>query len=115
MQVSAVLRNAELSPQKVRLVAKEIRGMNVEPALEKLSFIPKKAAKVLKKLLESALANAEHNEGADIDELRISKLCVDKASVLKRFRPRAKGRANRIIKHRCHIQIEVADKEQKGE
>jgi large subunit ribosomal protein L22 len=110
MQVSAVLRNAGASPQKTRLVADVIRGMSVEKAIEQLTFIPKKAAKLIKKLLESAIANAEHNEGADIDELKVATIKVDEAASLKRFQARAKGRGNRILKRRCHITIMVSDK-----
>lgn len=109
MEVSATLRNAGLSAQKARLVADEIRGLAVEKAVEQLAFIRKKAAKLVKKLLESAIANAEHNEGADIDELKVSTITVDEASSLKRFRARAKGRGNRIVKRRCHIKIVVSD------
>ena len=109
MNVSATLKNAALSPQKARLVAREVSGLNVEKAVEKLTFVQKKAAGIIKKLLESAIANAEHNEGADIDELRIKSICVDEAPTLKRFRARAKGRGNRIIKRRCHIKITVTE------
>lgn len=109
MEVSATLRNAALSAQKARLVADEIRGLAVERAVEQLNFIRKKAAKIVKKLLESAIANAEHNEGADIDELKVSTITVDEAASLKRFKARAKGRGNRIIKRRCHIKIVVSD------
>ena len=109
MQVSATLRNAGASPQKMRLVANEIRGMAVEKAVETLAFIQKKGAKLIKKLLESAIANAEHNEGADIDELRVHTITVDEAASLKRFQARAKGRGNRIIKRRCHVKIVVSD------
>jgi large subunit ribosomal protein L22 len=93
----------------VRLVAKEIRGLAVGPALQRLTFVQKKAAGIVKKLLESAIANAEHNQGADIDDLVISKICVDEATTLKRFKARAKGRGTRILKRRCHIKIEVSD------
>lgn len=109
MQVSATLRDAGMSAQKARLVANEIRGKAVEKAIEQLTFISKKAAKLIKKLLESAIANAEHNEGADIDELRVSEITVGEAASLKRFKARAKGRGNRIVKRRCHIQIVVSD------
>lgn len=110
MEVSATLSNAGLSAQKARLVAKEIRGMTVEKAVEQLKFVRKKAAKLMKKLLESAIANAEHNQGADIDELKVSTVLVDEATSLKRFKARAKGRGNRILKRRCHIKIVVSDK-----
>lgn len=112
MQVSATLRNAGASPQKMRLVADEVRGMAVERAVETLAFIRKKGAKLIKKLLESAIANAEHNEGADIDELKIAAITVDEAASLKRFQARAKGRGNRIVKRRCHIKIVVSDNKQ---
>lgn len=107
----ATLRNATLSAQKARLVADMIRGKRVEQALDLLSFTPKKAAKTLKKVLESAVANAEHNDGADIDELFVKTIYVNEGPVLKRFQPRAKGRANRILKQRCHIHVEVASAE----
>lgn len=113
MQVSATLRNAGASPQKMRLVANEIRGMAVDKAVEQLSFIRKKGAKLIKKLLESAIANAEHNEGADIDELKVAAIMVDEATSLKRFQARAKGRGNRIVKRRCHIKIVVSDEQAK--
>lgn len=109
MEVSATLRNAQSSAQKARLVANEIRGNKVEVAVEKLTFIRKKVAILIKKLLESAIANAEHNEGADIDELKVSTIIVDEATSLKRFRARAKGRGNRIVKRRCHIKVVVSD------
>lgn len=110
MQVSATLRNAQSSAQKARLVADAIRGMAVEQAIEQLTYIRKKAAKMFKKLLESAIANAEHNNGADIDDLRVATVEVDEAASLKRFMARAKGRGNRIVKRRCHIKIVVSDK-----
>lgn len=109
MQVSATLRDAGSSAQKARLVADQIRGLAVERAVELLNFTRKKAAKLIKKLLESAIANAEHNEGADIDELKVATILVDEASSLKRFKARAKGRGNRIVKRRCHIKIVVSD------
>lgn len=109
MQASAILRNAGLSAQKARLVANAIRGLAVEAAMEQLTHIRKKAAKLVKKLLESAIANAEHNEGADIDELKVAKITVGEAASLKRFKARAKGRGNRIVKRRCHIEIVVSD------
>ena len=109
MAVSAILKNAALSPQKARLVADQIRGLRVEKAMSWLTFTDKKAAKLIQSVLASAIANAEHNEGADIDELKVSKVCVDHAPSLKRFQARAKGRANRIVKRRCHISIEVSE------
>jgi large subunit ribosomal protein L22 len=111
MEVSATLRNAGLSPQKARLVANTVRGKSVDKAIENLSFTPKKAATIIKKLLLSAIANAEHNEGADIDDLSIKTICVDEAATLKRYKARAKGRGTRILKRRCHIKIVVSDLE----
>lgn len=111
MEVTAKLKNASLSAQKCRLVADLIRNMKVSSALNVLKFTPKKGAKVMLKLLESAVANAENNNGADIDELRIGKVTVDEAPTLKRVSPRAKGRANRISKRTCHITIKVSDEE----
>ena len=110
MEVVAILRGARLSAQKARLVADQIRGKNVEEALQLLSFSPKKGAEVIKKVLNSAIANAEHNEGADVDELRVSTIYVDEGMSMKRIRPRAKGRADRILKRTCHITVKVADK-----
>ncbi|PCH59039.1 MAG: 50S ribosomal protein L22 [SAR86 cluster bacterium] len=109
MEVIAKLSGARLSAQKARLVADQIRGQAVEDALELLSFSPKKAAVIIKKVLNSAIANAEHNEGADVDELRISTICVDEGMTMKRIMPRAKGKADRILKRSCHITITVAD------
>ncbi len=111
MEVSAKLKGANLSAQKARLVADQIRGLRVEEALEVLTFSSKKAAVLIKKVLDSAIANAEHNEGLDIDELRVSSIYVDEGATLKRIRPRAKGRADRILKRSCHITVKVADKE----
>lgn len=109
MQVSAKLSNAPLSAQKGRLIADQIRGMNVEKALQVLAFSPKKAAHVVKKILESAIANAEHNEGADIDELKVSTIYVDEGPTHKRMRARAKGRGVRILKRHSHITVTVSD------
>lgn len=109
MEVSAKLRNARISPQKMRLVADQIRGLPAEAAVNLLAFSPKKAAGILKKVLNSAISNAEHNEGADVDELRVSKVMVDQGPVAKRFQARARGRGNRILKQSCHIIIAVAD------
>jgi large subunit ribosomal protein L22 len=109
MQVAATLRYARISPQKCRLVADVIRGKTVDDALRALTFSPKKAAGIVKKILESAVANAEHNHGADIDELKIATIEVNEAPTLKRFRARAKGRGARIIKRNSHITIRVAD------
>ncbi len=109
METKAILKGARLSAQKGRLVADQIRGKSVEEALDILTFSPKKGAAIMKKLLESAVANAEHNEGADIDELRVSTVFVDEGMTMKRIRPRAKGRADRIFKRSCHITVKVAD------
>jgi len=111
MEVTAKLKNAPLSAQKGRLVADMIRRMNVSRALDVLRFTPKKGAALMLKLLESAMANAENNNGADIDELKVSVIYVDEAPTLKRISPRAKGRANRICKRTCHISITVSDEE----
>jgi large subunit ribosomal protein L22 len=107
METTAILRGVRLSAQKGRLVADLIRGKNVEQALNTLTFTRKKAAVIVKKVLESAIANAEHNDGADIDELRVTKIYVDKGSSLKRMSPRAKGRGNSIEKQTCHITVTV--------
>ena len=98
MSTSAKLTNTRLSPQKMRLVADQVRGLPVERAIDVLTFSNKKAAAIIKKVLESAIANAEHNDGADIDELKISEILVDAGPTMKRLRPRARGRADRIIK-----------------
>lgn len=111
MEVTARLKGASMSAQKARLVADMIRNMNVSKALDVLKFTPKKGAQLILKLLESAIANAENNDGADIDELRVGMICVDEAATLKRISPRAKGRANRICKRTCHITIKVSDEE----
>ncbi len=111
MEVAAKLKGANISAQKTRLVADQIRGKSVEEALTLLSFSPKKAAVLVKKTLNSAIANAEHNEGADIDDLVVSTIFVDEAMTMKRIRPRAKGRADRILKRTCHITVKVADGE----
>ena len=108
-ETSARLKGATISAQKARLVADQIRGKNVEHALNELTFSSKKAAQIIKKLLESAIANAENNEGADIDELRVSTIFVDEAMTMKRIRPRAKGRADRILKRTCHITVKVSE------
>ena len=110
MQVAATLRYARVSPQKCRLVADTIRGKTVDEALRTLTFTPKKSARIVKKVLESAIANAEHNEGADIDELKVSRVFVDAGPVMKRLEARAKGRANRILKRTSHITVSVADR-----
>ena len=109
MQVAATLRYARISPQKCRLVADQIRGQSVGDALKTLTFSPKKAARTVRKVLESAIANAEHNHGADIDELRVAAVQVNEAPSFRRYRARAKGRGARIIKRNSHITISVAD------
>ncbi len=111
VEVAAKLRGARLSAQKARLVADQVRGKQVEEALDILAFSPKKGAAIIKKVLESAIANAEHNEGADVDELRVSTIFVDEGATMKRIKPRAKGRADRIFKRSCHITVKVADEE----
>ncbi len=109
MEVSARLRGTRLSAQKGRLVADMVRGLPVDKALNVLAYSPKKGATVIKKVLESAIANAEHNEGADIDALRVKTIYVDRGATLKRFTARAKGRGNRISKPTCHITVTVGD------
>ena len=111
MEVSAKLTGAQISAQKVRLIADQIRGKDVEEALDILEFSNKKGADIVKKLLNSAIANAEHNEGADVDELKVSTIFVDEGRTLKRLRPRAKGRADRILKRSCHVTVKVSDSE----
>ena len=110
MEAIAKHNFARISPQKARLVADLIRGKKVDQALEALTFSNKKAAELVKKVLESAIANAEHNEGADIDDLRVAKIFVDEGPVMKRIMPRAKGRADRILKRSSHITVVVADR-----
>src|SRR6187455_2218326 len=109
MQVQAKLFGVRLSAQKGRLVADLVRGQPIASALNILSFTPKKGARIIKKVLESAIANAEHNEGADIDELKVTTIYVDKADTLRRFTARAKGRGNVIGKQSCHIRVVVGD------
>ena len=109
MEAFAKHRHARTSAQKARLVAAQIRGLHVEKALEVLSYSPKKGAGLVKKVLESAIANAEHNEGADIDELLVSQIFVDEGPTMKRIKPRAKGRADRILKRSSHITVVVSD------
>ena len=109
METRAVLRGVRLSDQKGRLIADQIRGLPVDKALNILTFSPKKGAGIVKKVLESAIANAEHNDGADIDELKVKSIYVEKGTVLKRFMARAKGRGNRIIKPTCHVFLTVGD------
>ncbi len=109
MRVAATLRYARISPQKCRLGADVIRGKSVAESLRSLTFSPKKSARIVKKVLESAIANAEHNHGADIDELKVSTIEVNEAPTFRRFRARAKGRGTRIIKRNSHITIRVGD------
>jgi large subunit ribosomal protein L22 len=109
MNATAKLRGARISAQKVRLVADQVRGMPVEKAEQLLTFSTKKAAHIVKKVLLSAIANAEHNDGADIDELSVSSIMVDEGPTLKRGRARAKGRGTRILKRTSHITVTVAD------
>ena len=109
MEVSAKLKGAQISAQKARLVADQVRGRPVDEALDLLEFSPKKASRLVKKLLDSAIANAENNEGADVDELVISSVFVDEGRTMKRLRPRAKGRADRIFKRSCHITLMVSN------
>jgi len=109
MQVNAKLSRANISAQKCRLVVDQIRGKSVENAIDILSYSPKKAAHLVKKVLMSAISNAEHNEGADIDELKVSSAFVDEGPTMKRWRARARGRANQILKRSCHITVTVSD------
>ena len=109
METVAKLMHARISPQKARLVADQVRGMGVDQAINLLSFSTKKGADLIKKVLESAIANAEHNDGADIDELIISTIHVDEGPLFKRFRARAKGRGNRILKRTSHITLAVEE------
>ena len=109
MQALAKLRFARISAQKGRLVADQIRGLPVEQALNELVFSKKKGAALMKKVLDSAIANAENNEGADVDELKVKAVMVDEGPTMKRIRARAKGRASRILKRTSHITVTVAD------
>ena len=109
METRAILKDAHLSAQKGRLVADLVRGKSVEQALNVLTFSPKKAAFIIKKVLESAIANAEHNIGADVDELNVRTIHVEKATSMKRFMARAKGRGAKIEKQTCHIYVTVGD------
>ncbi len=109
MLVTAKAKRLRLSPQKARLVADQIRGKRVDDAINILSFARQKAAGLVRKVLESAIANAENNEGADVDELKVSAIFVDAGVTMKRIRPRAKGRADRILKRTCHITVSVGD------
>jgi len=109
MQAEASIKHARISAQKARLVGDQVRGLQVEQALNLLSFSPKKGAGILKKILESAIANAEHNEGADIDELKVAAVQINEGPTMKRIRARAKGRASRILKRTSHISVVVAE------
>jgi large subunit ribosomal protein L22 len=109
MNTSAKLRGVRLSAQKGRLVADLVRGKRVEQALNILQFSPKKGAVIIRKVLESAIANAEHNDGADVDELKITEICVERATFLRRFRPQSKGRGAKILKPTCNIFVTVGD------
>ncbi len=109
METKASLRGARLSAQKGRLVADQIRGLPVDRALNVLQFSPKKGAVLIKKVLESSIANAEHNDGADFDALKVKTIYVERGAFLKRFQARAKGRGNRVLKHSCHIYVTVGD------
>ena len=111
MSTSATLKYTRLSPQKMRLVADQIRGESVDKALDFLAFSNKKSAMIIKKVLESAVANAEHNDGADIDELRVSEIFIDQGPTLKRLRPRARGRADRLLKPTSHVTVTVEEQE----
>jgi len=108
-ETKASVRGVRLSVDKGRLVADMIRGKKVDQALNILTFTPKKAAVIIKKAVESAVANAEHNDGADIDELKITSIYVEQGATLKRFSARAKGRGNRISKPTCHIFVSVGN------
>jgi large subunit ribosomal protein L22 len=109
METTAKLKFTRLAPQKARLVADQVRGLPVEDAVELLQYSPKKAARVIRKVMESAIANAEHNEGADIDELKVSAIFIDEGPTMKRFRARARGRSNQIVKTTSHVTVTVSD------
>lgn len=109
METTAKLWGVRLSAQKGRLVADQVRGMPVGKALDLLQFSPKKGARIIRKVLESAIANAEHNDGADVDELKVKRIMVERGTFLRRFRASAKGRASRIMKPTCHIFVTVGD------
>ena len=112
MATIAKLKSARIAPQKARLVADQIRGLPVEEALNILTFSNKKGAALIKKVLESAIANAEHNDGADVDDLRIDRVFVDEGPTMKRWRARARGRAAKILKRTSHVTVAVAEVEQ---
>jgi large subunit ribosomal protein L22 len=109
METRAILRGVRLSAQKGRLVADQVRGKPVDQALSILAFSPKKGAQIIRKVVESAIANAEHNDGADIDTLKVKTISVEEGMSLKRFTARAKGRGNRILKPTCHIFVTVGE------
>ena len=109
METKSIVRGVRLSADKGRLVADLVRGKKVDQAINILNFTQKKAAGIIKKALESAIANAEHNDGADIDALKVKAIFVERGTFLKRFQARAKGRGNRVLKHTCHIYISVGD------
>jgi large subunit ribosomal protein L22 len=109
MEVAAIYKYARISAQKARLVADQVRSLSVESALDILQFSRKRAAKMIKKALDSAIANAEHNLGADVDELKVSTIYIDEGPTQKRWRARAKGRAGKILKRTCHITVKVSD------
>jgi len=109
MEAKAILRSARISPQKARLVADQVRGMPVGRATNLLQFSDKKAAHLIKKVLLSAVANAENNLGADVDELKVAKIFVDEGAILKRMHARAKGRGSRISKRTSHITVVVGE------
>lgn len=113
MLVSATAKRLRLAPQKARLVVDQIRGKPVSDALDILSFAPQKGAGLVRKVLESAIANAENNEGADVDELKVSEAFVNAGVTMKRIRPRAKGRADRILKRTCHVTVTVGDEDER--
>lgn len=115
MEVSATLRFARFSAQKGRLVVDQVRGLPIEQALDILEFSRKRAAKTVKKVLESAVSNAEHNHGLDIDQLYVSSVCVNEGPTAKRMRARAKGRGARILKRTCHIEVKVSESIGEGE
>jgi large subunit ribosomal protein L22 len=109
MQVSATARRLRMSPQKVRLVVDQVRGKPVSDALDVLTFSTKQGAVLVRKVLESAIANAEHNDGADVDDLRVSSICVDEGATMKRWRARARGRAAKILKRTSHVTVSVEE------
>ncbi len=109
MEVGSVLKYARISAQKARLVADQVRGLRAEQAVDLLRFSNKKAAGIIKKVVDSAIANAEHNKGADVDELTVYRIVVDEGPMSRRYRARARGRGNQILKRTCHITVVVSD------